>query len=147
MMCQKNGETRMLLTSIPFFKDIMVMSFSCPHCGYRNNEVQPAGSLEDYGVKISLLVNSKKDLERDIVRSDHATVSIPELQLEIPASGKGYLSTLEGFLTSFKEDLEMNQDYRRENCPEVAQQIDDFIRKLDKYIEADDEIMPYTFEI
>lgn len=147
MNCQKNGETRMLLTSIPFFKDIVVMSFSCPHCGYKNNEIQPAGSLEDYGVKITLLVNSKKDLERDIVRSDHATVSVPELQLEIPASGKGYLSTLEGFLTSFKEDLEMNQDYRREENPELALQIEDFIRKLEKYINCDDEILPYNFVI
>merc|ERR1711881_796522 len=40
-----------------------------------------------------------------------------------------------------------NQDYRRDHCPEVAQQIDDFIRKLDKYIEGDEDIMPFTFEL
>jgi len=143
--CEKMGETRMLMTDIPFFKQIVIMSFSCPHCGYKNNEIQPAGQLEDFGVKIELTVNKKEDLERDIVRSNHAVLNIPELQLEIPASGKGYLSTLEGFMTTFKEDLELNQDYRREMSPEVAQQIDDFIRKLDKYIECDEEIMPFTF--
>lgn len=42
--CEEQGETRLLLTEIPFFKEIVVMSFSCPHCNYRNNEIQPAGT-------------------------------------------------------------------------------------------------------
>lgn len=143
--CEKMGETRLLLTEIPFFKEIVVMSFSCPHCGYKNNEIQPAGTLEEYGVKISLNVTERSDLERDIIRSNHATVIIPELQLEIPSTGKGYLSTLEGFLSSFKEDLEINQDYRREQNPDVADQIDIFIAKVQKYIDCDPEILPFTF--
>lgn len=145
--CEEQGETRLLLTEIPFFKEIVVMSFSCPHCNYRNNEIQPAGSLEDFGVKAELLVTSKDDLDRDIVRSNFASISIPEIQVEIPPCGKGYMSTLEGFMTSFKEDLEINQDYRREHAPEVADQIDEFIRKLDKYIACDPEILPFKFVI
>lgn len=35
--CQENGETRLLLTKIPFFKEIIVSSFYCDNCGYRNN--------------------------------------------------------------------------------------------------------------
>lgn len=41
------GTTRMLLTKVPFFRDIILMSFSCPHCNYRNNEVQSATSIEE----------------------------------------------------------------------------------------------------
>jgi len=145
--CQKNGETRLLMTDIPFFKTILLMSFSCGHCHYKNNEVQPAGQLEDYGCNITLKITKKEDMERDIVRSNHATISVPELQMEICPTEKGYLSTLEGFMTTFKEDLELNQDYRREQDPEVALQIDCFIQKLDKYIRCDEEILPFTFTI
>src|SRR5579859_6725304 len=27
------GTTRLLLTKIPFFREVVLMSFSCPHCG------------------------------------------------------------------------------------------------------------------
>jgi hypothetical protein len=27
------GTTRLLLTKIPFFREVIIMSFSCPHCG------------------------------------------------------------------------------------------------------------------
>jgi zinc finger protein len=27
------GTTRLLLTKIPFFREVILMSFSCPHCG------------------------------------------------------------------------------------------------------------------
>ena len=27
------GITRLLLTKIPFFREVIIMSFSCPHCG------------------------------------------------------------------------------------------------------------------
>ena len=29
------GETRMLMTKIPHFREVMVCSFECPHCGNR----------------------------------------------------------------------------------------------------------------
>ncbi|SRR6266576_7279888 len=45
MRCHEQGVTRMLLTSIPFFREIIVMSFRCEHCGWQNNEVQSAGSI------------------------------------------------------------------------------------------------------
>lgn len=45
MRCHEQGVTRMLLTSIPFFREIIVMSFRCEHCGWHNNEVQSAGSI------------------------------------------------------------------------------------------------------
>ena len=27
------GTTRLLLTKIPYFREVIIMSFSCPHCG------------------------------------------------------------------------------------------------------------------
>lgn len=34
------GTTRLLLTRIPHFKEVILMAFECPHCGNRNNEIQ-----------------------------------------------------------------------------------------------------------
>ena len=41
MNCHKNGVTRMLLTRIPYFREVIIMSFECPHCGFKNSEIQP----------------------------------------------------------------------------------------------------------
>lgn len=54
--CNKNGETRFMYTKIPMFKEIILSSFSCEECGFRNNEVQFGGKLGDYGCKYKLVV-------------------------------------------------------------------------------------------
>ena len=41
----RQGTTRMMLTSIPFFREVIVMSFRCEHCGHTNNEIQSAGKI------------------------------------------------------------------------------------------------------
>ena len=35
----------MMLTSIPYFREIILMSFRCEHCGAENNEIQDAGII------------------------------------------------------------------------------------------------------
>ena len=50
----------MLLTKIPFFKEVILMSFSCPHCHFKNNEIQSGGSIADKGCKCALKVTSEK---------------------------------------------------------------------------------------
>jgi zinc finger protein len=36
----------MLLTVIPYFKEVIVMSFKCEHCGNSNTEIQSAGEIQ-----------------------------------------------------------------------------------------------------
>ncbi len=45
MKCHDKGKTLLLTTKIPFFKDIIVMNFSCPHCGYRNTGIEDEKEL------------------------------------------------------------------------------------------------------
>lgn len=59
MNCGENGTTRLLLTRIPFFKEIILMAFNCPHCGFNNNEIQPGGAIQEKGVKFVLKVTSR----------------------------------------------------------------------------------------
>jgi zinc finger protein len=60
MNCHQNGITRILLTKIPFFKEIILMAFSCPECGYKNSEVQPGQCLADQGIRIEVSVTTSK---------------------------------------------------------------------------------------
>jgi zinc finger protein len=36
----------MLLTSIPYFREVIIMSFRCDHCGNSNTEIQSAGEIQ-----------------------------------------------------------------------------------------------------
>jgi zinc finger protein len=47
MNCHENGTTRLLLTKIPHFKEVVIMAFECPHCLYKNNEIQSAQRVSD----------------------------------------------------------------------------------------------------
>lgn len=56
--CERSGKTTLLMANIPFFKDIIIISFECEHCGERNNEVQFGGKLADQGVVFTLKAES-----------------------------------------------------------------------------------------
>lgn len=140
MNCHQNGTTRLLLTRIPFFKEIIVSSFSCPHCRWSNTEIQSAGRIQDQGICYTLKVETKQDLNREVVKADCATTRIPELDFEIPPfTQKGALSTVEGLLDRAVAGLEQDQPVRRAADPEVAEKIDEFIQKLKKLKEVEDE--------
>ncbi len=40
MVCGGDGTTRMLTTKIPFFREVIISSFECDDCHWRNNEVR-----------------------------------------------------------------------------------------------------------
>ena len=54
------GVTRLFLTKIPFFREVIVSSFTCDHCGNSNAELQPAGRIQDKGVTYELRVTGVK---------------------------------------------------------------------------------------
>ncbi|VAH54965.1 unnamed protein product [Triticum turgidum subsp. durum] len=56
MRCGENGTTRILLTLIPHFREVVLMAFECPHCSERNNEIQFAGQLQPKGCCYTLKV-------------------------------------------------------------------------------------------
>ncbi|XP_046917789.2 zinc finger protein ZPR1 [Dermatophagoides farinae] len=110
--CGKDGTTRMLLTDIPFFHQVVVMSFECLHCNYRNNELQPAAKIAEKGVRFELMVMDVKDLSRQLIKTEWSRVKIPELDFEIKQQN-GLVTTVEGILeraiTGLKYSLELNE--------------------------------------
>jgi len=128
--------TKLLLTMIPFYKEIILSSFFCPHCAYSNNEIQSAGEIQTQGVEFTLSIRQSEDLNRKIVKSDFASVSIPELDLEIPAlSQKGEVTTVEGILQRTIEGLLQDQPQRKTNNPEDYLQIEKYVAKVQEYME------------
>lgn len=73
-----------MLTRIPFYRDVVISSFSCENCGFQNNSVESANKIQDKGVRIKLLVKDETDLNREMVKSDFATFRIPIIDFEIP---------------------------------------------------------------
>ena len=70
-------------------------------------------------------------MNRNVVKSEHATIRIPELDLEIPSqTQKGSVNTVEGFLQKTIEGLNDLQEERRRYDPATAGKIDEFIQKI-----------------
>lgn len=113
MKCLKQGETKILLINVPFFKDLVVMAFKCDSCGYKNNEIQSSTKLQDKGIKFTIKITKKEDLERMIVAGMKSLVYIPELDFEVPDISKGVISTVSGMIRIFREDLMMDQEARK----------------------------------
>ncbi|KAI0853917.1 zf-ZPR1-domain-containing protein [Daldinia vernicosa] len=128
MNCHENGITRMLLTSIPYFREVILMSFSCDKCGFSNSEIQSAGTIQPKGSSYILRLTEMADFERTVIKSDTSIVKFIELDLEVPP-GRGQLTNVEGLLTTIIDDLELGQEARKEQAPEVYAKIDEIIKK------------------
>ena len=129
MQCGKQGVTRLLPTYIPYFREVIVISFSCPHCGNHNSEVQSAGEIQPKGCIYTVHVTNKKDLNRQIIKSEFCTIQVPELQLQIPAK-RGQITTIEGMLQDTLRDLEIDQPVRKHMQPDVYEKIEALCERL-----------------
>ena len=146
MNCHEKGTTRLLMTKIPFFKDIIVMSFSCPHCGYKNNGIEDAEELAPQGIHFVLKVKTSKDMDRRIIKSNFASLNIPCCGLEIPSmTQKGKLSTVEGFISTAKENFQasLEDGYYNEMGDDFINKIKETIQKLTDTLNGD----KFPFEI
>ncbi|KAL0476831.1 zpr1 [Acrasis kona] len=145
--CTKPGELNMLLTKVPHFKEMVVMAFNCDHCGFRSNEVKVVGVISTVGTKITLQVQSSTDIHRDLLKSDSATVYIPEIDLEITeGSLGGRFTTIEGLLRTLRMQLSHMKGFNMSeddfNVPKTA--FGKFIQRL-KDLESGEE--NFTFII
>ena len=78
------------------------MADSCDVCGYKNSEVKGGGAISDRGRRFTLRVADPADLQRDVLKSESASVSVPELELEVTTGTLGGLvTTVEGLLTKW----------------------------------------------
>ena len=85
---------------IPHFGKVLETTIQCKKCGFKHSDVISLEQNEPakYSLKIS-----KETLSVRVVRSQSATVSIPELGVKVEPGPKseGYVTNVEGVLTRF----------------------------------------------
>jgi zinc finger protein len=151
MNCHEEGETRLLLTSIPYFRDVIIMSFSCPHCHFTSSEVQPASEIQSHARRFILHVDpsdessTHRDLNRQLIKSESAVVRIPEVDFEIGATGvRGDINTIEGVLGNVCDSLEVGQANRALADVDVWRKVAALIEEVRRMKEGQ---RPFTFII
>ena len=135
--CGRTNETRMLLFEIPYFNTIIIMCTDCSYCGFKNSEIKPGSGYAPQGVKITVKINSVDDLSRDVLKSDHAGITIPEIDMELEyGTLGGKFTTIEGILSEISAQLKSSgamyegdsaDDVTRENYRKFLQSLDDMM--------------------
>ncbi|ELU09893.1 hypothetical protein CAPTEDRAFT_178707 [Capitella teleta] len=138
MRCYKQGVTRLLLTKIPFFREVVLSSFCCEHCHHVDSGIQSASQHQERGVKYVLQVRNSKDMNRQVVKSEVATFEIPLLEFQQPPSRKGEVINLEGMMQNVVRDLEMFQEERRKQDATTAEKLDEFLVKFKRLISLEE---------
>ena len=112
-------------------RQVVVMAFECSACNYTSNEVQNAADIAPRGVHYILNVGSRNDLDRQVIKSAHATIRLPEIDFEIPPTTQsGSLSTVEGVLAHAAKSLEFMQPQRRAADLELYHKVQSIIDDL-----------------
>ncbi|MDO5848880.1 MAG: ZPR1 zinc finger domain-containing protein [Methanobrevibacter sp.] len=87
---------------IPHFGKVLETTILCDECGFKHNDII---ALEQHDpAKYTIDIN-KDNLSVRVVRSQSATVSIPELGVKVEPGPKseGYVTNVEGIITRFKD--------------------------------------------
>jgi zinc finger protein len=105
--CNSPCDTKMKVTNIPYFKEIIVMATTCDICGEKSNEVKSGTGIASEGIRYRLVMNDPIDLNRDILVSETSSFAIPDLDFELSSSKSigGRFTTLEGIFTTLKSQL------------------------------------------
>jgi len=127
---------------IPYFGEIMETILLCSSCGYRHSDVICLDQKEP--LKYTITIDSNK-LDARVVKSQSATLSIPDLGLKVEPGPKsiGYVSNVEGVLERFekavKSALKMfEEDQAQKNAKIILEEIEKIRlgdRKVDLILE------------
>lgn len=125
--CSHEIEYRYTTETIPYFSDILIISAVCPNCGYRYVDTQLLKSSEP--TRHTLSVDGAADLAIRVVRSMTASLSIPELGIEIdpgPAC-TGFVTNVEGVLDRIEQVVQAtcrwNEGEKKENATALLERI------------------------
>ena len=138
------GITRLSLVRIPYFKEVLLESFSCDHCGFQNTSVKSAGTIHEKGTKFRFKLTSEDDFQRQIVKTESAVLKVEDLDLEA-LKGPGQLTNLESIFSKILTDLQSDQPARKKEDPTLHDVIEGVIQRLIKMLNYD--AFPVTVSI
>ncbi|WP_405266896.1 ZPR1 zinc finger domain-containing protein [Methanobrevibacter sp.] len=108
---------------IPHFGKVLETTLQCPKCGFRHSDVI---ALEQKDPAKYVIEINKNNLSVRVVRSQSATVEIPELGVKVEPGPKseGYVTNIEGVLTRFedavKKALNLFEDAQSQENAKIA---------------------------
>ncbi|WP_297980300.1 ZPR1 zinc finger domain-containing protein [uncultured Methanobrevibacter sp.] len=112
---------------LAYFGEIVESTIQCENCGFRHNDIIVTEQKDP--AKHSLII-TPKSLDSRVVRSQSATVSLPEIGIKVEPGPKseGYISNVEGVLVRFKAATEralniFQDDLSQENGKKVLADI------------------------
>ena len=102
--CSVEGKAKSIMKEleIPHFGKVLETSIQCPECGFKHSDII---ALEQNEPAKYVLEINKNTLTVRVVRSQSATVSIPEIGVKVEPGPKseGYVTNVEGILNRFEE--------------------------------------------
>lgn len=131
MNCRENGVTRILLTTIPYFKEVAVMSFECKHCNTINNELQSVSDMQEKGIRYKVTCRRDEDLQRQVVKSEWSEIKIPEIEFEVKRQ-PGLVTTIEGLLERAEAGMKQMMELNHNMGDEDKEKVKAFLAKLMK---------------
>ena len=101
--CAVEGVAKSIMKEIeiPHFGKVMETTIQCPSCGFKHSDII---ALEQNDPAKYVLEINKNSLSVRVVRSQSATVIIPEIGVKVEPGPKseGYVTNVEGVLTRFE---------------------------------------------
>ncbi len=101
--CAVEGVAKSIMKEIeiPHFGKVMETTIQCPSCGFKHSDII---ALEQNDPAKYVLEINKNNLSIRVVRSQSATVMIPEVGVKVEPGPKseGYVTNVEGVLTRFE---------------------------------------------
>lgn len=120
-----------MLTRIPYYKELVISSFDCPHCNYKNNQLDPAIEIKPQGVRMSLDIENKEDLNRYVITTDYTSIQVLDLDFEIPPmSQRSQVTTVEGIIAKTIKNLSEQKKVIDLTHPEIASKMEVVINGL-----------------
>ncbi len=102
--CGIEGKAKSIMKEleIPHFGKVLETSIQCPECGFKHNDII---ALEQKDPAKYVLEINKNTLTVRVVRSQSATVTIPEVGIKVEPGPKseGYVTNVEGMLNRFED--------------------------------------------
>lgn len=117
--CPFCGEKKLTLTEdemdVPYFGKVYLFSMVCSNCDYKKSDVEADTQKE--AVRITITIDSPKDMNIRVVKSSEARISIPQMRMSVEPGpdSEGYVSNIEGVLDRFKKILEDERDLAEED--------------------------------
>ena len=104
--CNKEEVAKSIMREIeiPQFGKVLEKTIVCDSCGFKHSDII---ALEQNDPAKYILKINKDNLATRVVRSQSATVSIPELGVKVEPGPKseGYVTNVEGVITRFEDAL------------------------------------------